>query len=302
METATHQDKISRMKSLVINRNYSVYDPQFTKALKAIPWGDWHDEPRPFFCREQYLEKFPAWIASSRLNAIRGLDRFRERHLINGTTQTFDEAYFVHKNRRLRVFRGEYPYHRRVARENAFLEDEPLAENDYVIVSAPFSATGELHPKFYELLREAGRLEVPVIVDCAYFGTCLGFELDLNFDCIESVSFSLSKGLGLGDIRSGIRFSNISDDNPICQHNRFNHSVMAAARIGLYMMEKFSPDHVPNRFREIQLEVCREIGVAPSSCMHIALGGPEWSHFRVDDAYNTLGIRELVKARYKKAI
>jgi hypothetical protein len=145
-------------------------------------------------------------------------------------------------------------------------------------------------------------LEVPVIVDCAYFGTCLDFELDLNHECIESVSFSLSKGLGLGDIRSGIRFSNISDDNPICQHNRYDHSVMAAARIGLYMMEEFSPDHVPARFREIQLAVCEEIGVAPSRCMHIALGGPEWKNFRVDDAYNTLGIRELVKARYKKLI
>lgn len=302
VESAATAAKISAMKSLVINRNFSVYDPQFTKALKSIPWSDWHDEPRPFLCRDEYVETFSAWIASSRLNSIRGLERFRERHLINGTTQAFDEAYFTHRDRRLRVFRGEYAYHRRVVKNNAFLEDEPLAPNDYVIVSAPFCSTGEMHPEFYSLLKEADRLHVPVIVDCAYFGTCADFHLDLDHGCIESVNFSLSKGLGLGDIRSGIRFSNISDDNPICQHNRYNHSVMAAARIGIYMMKKFSPDHVPERFHEIQRSVCREIDVSPSRCMHIALGGPEWDHFRVDGKYNTLGIRELVRARYKKIV
>ena len=77
---------------------------------------------------------------------------------------------------------------------------------------------------------------------------------------------------------------------------------MAAARIGIFMMKKFSPDHVPERFREIQLSVCREIGVSASRCMHIALGGPEWDHFKVDGKYNTLGIRELVRARYKKIV
>ena len=291
--------RIPQMRELVMNRVLSVYDGQFTKALREIPWESWHRENRPFFCRKEYLDAYREWILSSRLNRIAGLERFRETHLINGTTQTFDEAYFKHKSRRLRTFRGEYGYHRRVMGMASFLEDAPLEANDFAIVSAPFSATGSLHPGFYPLLDEAAGLGVPVIVDCAFFGTCAGFTLNLDHPAIESASFSLTKGLGLGDIRSGVRFSNTNDHNPICEQNRYDHTILAAARIGLYMMKRFPPDHIPTRFQGIQREVCSELGIEPSPCMHIALGGPEWDHFKVDGKYNTLGIRELVKARSK---
>lgn len=290
------------LRALVQNRNFAVYDPLFTKALREIPWADWHGEERPFYCRKEYLEFYPKWIASSALNHIAGLERFRERHLINGTTQTFDEAYMKYRGKRLRLFRGEYAYHHRVFGAAVFLDDSPLESGDFVIVSAPFSATGGLHPGFYSLLDEAGRLGVPVIVDCAYFGTCTDFHLNVDHPAIESVSFSLTKGLGLGDVRSGIRFSNIDDQNPICQHNKYDHTVLAAARIGLYMMKKFSPDHIPLRYREIQLAVCRDLEIDPSPCMHLALGGEEWAHFRYDGKYNTLGIRELIRARAKKVL
>lgn len=293
---------LEAMKAMVINRNFAVYDPLFTKALREIPWADWHSENRPFYCREAYLEKFRAWIASTRLNRITGLDRFRTAHLINGTTQSFDEAYFRHRDKRLRFFRGEYAYHRRILGTAPFLDNAPLAAGDYVIISAPFCSTGSMHPEFYSMLAQAEKLHVPVMVDCAYFGTCADFSLDLSSPAIESVSFSLTKGLGLGDIRSGVRFSNIQDQNPIAQQNTYDHSVLGAARIGLHMMNQFGPDHIPERFFEAQRSACRDLGITPSPCMHLALGGAEWNHFRVDDKYNTLGIRELVKARFQQRI
>lgn len=284
-----------KLKSLVIDRNFAIYDSEFYRALKQLPWAEWTREPRPFFCRREYLERFDAWILGSRLNQITGLGVFSERHLINGTTQTFDEAYFAHRSRRLRVFRGEYAYHRRVLGPLEFLDDAPLAPGDYVIVSAPFCSTGDLHPALPALLHEAARLGVPVIIDCAYFGTCEGITLDLSHPAIESVSFSLTKGLGMGDVRSGVRYSRLTEGG-IFEQNRFEHTVLAAARIGLYMMERFSADHIPNKFREAQREVCATLGVEASRCMHIGLGGSEWDHFRVDGKYNTLGLREAVKA------
>jgi hypothetical protein len=154
----------------------------------------------------------------------------------------------------------------------------------------------------YEIFDEAHKLEIPVIVDCAYFGTCEDFHIDVTHPVIESVSFSLTKGTGLGDIRSGVRYSNIEDKLPICQHNDYDHTVLAAARIGLYMMEIFPPDHIPNKFSAVQKEVCAELGLTPTKCMHLALGDESWSEYAVDKVYNRVGIRELVKARFKKLI
>ncbi len=281
----------------------AIYDYEFTLLLKNIPWAEWMTTTNALRCRPEFLHTFREWIASSRLNRIEGLKRFTQMDLINGTTQTFDEAYYKYAGRRLRFFRGEYAYHRRVGLKWEFIGDSPLAPGDFIIVSAPFCSDGRVPAGLDKILDEAHTLEVPVIVDCAYFGTCEGLELDVTHPAIESVSFSLTKGLGLGDIRSGIRFSNLEDQNPIRQQNIYDHTVLAAARIGLYMMERLGPDFIPLKYSEIQKQVCAELGLLPTPCMHLALGpGGVWENYRVDDKFQRVGIRNLVRARFKGEI
>lgn len=285
---------------LLTQKTHAIYDYDFIQALKKMPLAEWLEKPAPFRCRWAYLDHYHHWIRSSRLNSIVGLERFQRRDLINGTTQTFDEAYMKYAHRRLRVFRGEYRYHMRIVPQWRFLEDEPLATNDYVIISAPFCSTGDAHPQMNSVLDECERLRVPVIVDCAYFGTCENIHLELSHPAIESVSFSLSKGTGMGDVRSGIRYSNLNDNNPICQQNNYDHSVLFAARVGLYMMETFSPDFIPERYSAVQKQVCRALGLKPTPCMHLALGDSSWDNFKIDDLYNRVGVRELVRNEFKK--
>ncbi len=284
---------------LITQKTHAVYDFDFIKALQKIPFSEWLEKPAPFRCRQEYLEFYDRWIQTSKLNSVHGLERFSRRDLINGTTQTFDEAYMKYASRRLRVFRGEYRYHLRIVQNWAFLDDGPVHENDYVIVSAPFCSTGNVHPQFYALLDECAKARVPVIVDCAYFGTCENIHLDLSHRAIESVSFSLSKGTGMGDIRSGIRYSNLNDNNPICQQNNYDHTVLLAARVGLYMMDNFTPDFIPLRYSAVQKSVCAQLGLTPTPCMHLALGDDTWNSFRIDDTYNRIGIRELVRNEFK---
>lgn len=287
-------------QELLSTKTFAIFDYDFIKALQKMPLHEWLAVPAPFRCREEYLEFYCHWIQSSRLNSIKGLESFPRRDLINGTTQTFDEAYMKYAHRRLRLFRGEYRYHTRCVPSWQFIEDEPLAINDYVIVSAPFCSTGDVHPQMLELLETCSRLHIPVILDCAYFGTCADFHLDVNHPAIESVSFSLSKGTGMGDVRSGIRFSHLNDNFPICQQNNYNHTVLFAAKVGLYMMQTFSPDFIPERYQSVQKAVCKKLEITPTKCMHLALGDSTWSEFRVDDKYNRIGLRELVRTEYKK--
>lgn len=288
------------LKSLVSNRTEAVYDFEFVKALRDLPWREWFEEEgRPLDCQGEYVDFYPKWIASSEKNKFTGLDHFPFRTLINGTTQCFDEAYFRYKERRLRIFRGEYAYHKRICTNFVFIEDEPIKENDWVIVSTPFCSTGDVHPEFFNLLDQAHKKNVPVIVDCAFFGTCSGVNVDLSHPAITEVCFSLTKGLGMGDMRSGIRFSKTSDLYPIDQQNKFKHNVLLTARIGLYMMKKFGPDHIANKFLKHQESVCKDLGITPTPCMHIGLGKiEEWpGEFLIDEKYCRIGLKHAVKSR-----
>lgn len=290
-------------QNLVGKKTNAVFDPAFTKALKQVPWAEWLEKSPPFDCRKEYLQTLHEWIQASRLNSVRGLERFSERDLTIGTTQSFDEFYYRYADRRLRFFRGEYAYHRRIVKTWSFLEDAPLSDRDYLIISWPFCSTGAKHPRMDEILHQARQLRIPVLIDGAYFGTCQGLDFDFAHPAIEAVCFSISKSLGLGDIRSGIRYSFYTDDLPIRQQNRFNHTILADAKIGLYMMEKFSADYIPMQYREAQESVCREARLSPTPCMHLALGEESiWSDYKIDETYNRVGIRELVKARKKNKI
>jgi hypothetical protein len=288
---------------LVGQKTNAVYDAKFNKIFKSIPWQQWFAEHNdPLDCKSEYLDTYKQYLSAMKSNHISGLDRFSQFHLINGTTQTFDEAYYKYSNRRLMMYRGEYAYHRRIVHDWAFIEDTPIQPNDYVIVSVPHCTTGDVPVDFYEMLDTCARLKVPVIVDCAYIGTCCDVAVDLEHPAIESVSFSLTKGTGTGHIRSGIRFSNIIDDMPICQQNRYNHTILGAAKVGIYFMKELqSPDYIPNIYRTHQLSICEEFGITPTKCMHIALGDADWEEFIVDGYYR-IGIRNLVKARKQGTI
>lgn len=282
---------------LVGDRTAAVYDNRFNKLYASVPWQEWFENPDPLECREEYLDTYHGYLGAMRLNSIHGLGSFSQRHLINGTTQTFDEAYHRHAGRRLRITKGEYAYHKRAVPGYVFIGDDAIRSGDYVIISVPHCSTGDVPDGFADLLDECHAMDVPVIVDCAYIGTCHGIEFDASHPAIESVSFSLTKGAGLGHVRSGIRYSNLDDGYPIAQQNRFNHTVLGAAKIGLYFMRELgTPDFIPSIYREHQISACADAGITPTPCMHLAIGGDAWQDYNVD-GYNRIGIRNLVKAR-----
>jgi hypothetical protein len=290
------------MKELLTKKTQAIYDHQFFLALQDIPIKEWMVKPNPLDCKEEYLKRFDQLIHLSQENTVEGLERFESHHLIHGTTQAFDEAYLRYSGRRLRLLRGEYAYHKRVNPDFCFFGqgEEPLRENDYIIISFPFCSTGDLPENFNDILNECEKLGVPVEVDCAYFGTCTGLNFNLGHQAIKAVSFSLSKSMGLGDIRSGIRYSNYSDAMPIAQQNSYNHLPLMSAKIGLYMMSKFDFDYIPRTYRKHQLAVCSQLDLKATPCMHLALGQKEgYSDYLVDDKYFRVGLRDLVKAHKK---
>lgn len=292
-------------KYLIRSAN-SVYDPEFAEHIAGSPLREWIEQDR-LNCQDEYVDKVFEWIQSSRLNRFAGLETFPHRYLVNGVTQSLDEFHFRHRRRNIVTARGEYPYTRDALGDDFiygddFLEDRRgLRIGDALILSCPFSATGDVHPRMSEWLDEALTRQVPVLIDCAFFGTCGGLSVDLSHPAIEAVAFSLTKGLGTGAFRSGVEFSRVTHGHVTIQ-NHWRHNLLGNARIGIHLMERFSPDHIFTKYRQAQLVACTRFGLTPTPTIHLALGGPDWAYFSRDGHCNRIGIKLAVAEEYKKGV
>ena len=291
---------------------HAVWEPKWQVVLRNAPWDEWIEDDEFFNCKDVFLERMHSWIVSNKLNNINveSLERFSRRDSIVGTTQALDEFHWRHRGRHLRVFRGEYAYNKRIYEtfgeidvfnmhlDKASGEYRGLAQNDFVIISLPFAGTGDRHYQMDEMLDDAKELDVPVLVDCAWFGTCMNIDFDFSHPAIAEVCFSTSKGLGCGRYRSGIRYSNY-ENGMIYQHNNYNHLVGSNMQLAMWMMGHFKSDHIPTRFREMQQDICNEFSIVPSNCMHVGLA-PEteaWKVFEIAGIHYRVGLNKAIKMR-----
>jgi hypothetical protein len=250
----------------------------------------WFD--RDYNVQNEFLDYYPKWIESSQSCVVTGLDTFPYRFVSLGVTQTLDWFHLecARNNWKMRLFRGEYPYNRDVFDFDEFIDDESLKPGDAVIISVPFSANGDLHPCYNEIMKTCNKLNIPVMVDCAWFGTCYDLSWSLNYECIKVVAFSTTKGLQTGNWRSGICFSKWNHGSLAVQ-TEWNHGIHMNTYIGLMLMKEFSPDFVPNLYKQSQKEVCDYFNLIPSKTVHIATGDDQWNYFSRDTAYNRINLR-----------
>jgi len=273
---------------------YLYLEEHFFKSMDVTKFTDAPDE---------FLEVYPEWIASSKLNKITGYNKLPYRFVSLGTTQGMDwwHYYCMANGLRLRMLRGEYPYNRDVILEGEwtnerYIEDAPLVAGDAVIISMPFSGSGTKHDRMEELLDTCDQLGIPVFVDCAWFGTCHGIVADLDRECIKMIAFSTTKGLSCGNWRAGIVFSRLNEGSLSVQ-TEWKHGIHMNVALGTALMKNFSPDTVPEKFLPSHLAVCGHYGFSPTNTVHIAQAPmtDEWKRFSRDGAFNRVNIRNAVK-------
>lgn len=217
---------------------------------------------------DRFLTVYNQWIRNTKLNQIEGLDAFPVAAFANGTSEGFDKFYLKNHTRRFRCYHGEYMYHPASWR-NYFpgwsrIEDEPLHENDAVVVSLPFSDTGDVHSDFDRLTAECTQLGVPVLVDMAFYGIVGGLAVDLDRPCVTDITFSLSKTFPIAHARAGMRLTREDDDDSLLVHHKTKYTNRLGAGLGIELMQHYPADYNYNRWRPNQERLCRELGVEPS--------------------------------------
>lgn len=214
----------------------------------------------------EYCNSYKQWILSTKLNSIKGLEQFPYLTYSNGTTESFDKFYIKHRNKKIKVLQEEYLYHKNYSGAESFYNINSLSKGDALIISAPFVKTGNIHPLMEDILNTCDRLQIPVLIDSAYFGLCGNLNFNFEHPCIEDITFSLSKVFGTYEYRIGIRFSKTNYDG-MSQLNSTGYVNRFGAALGIELMREQDPDYLFNRFREKQLEFCKSLDLEASNCV-----------------------------------
>ena len=275
-------------RNLEFGGSFAIQDSETLEILKSpIDLKCLHD---PLIV-QRFLDRYNVWINSTSLNSIKGLELFSHRCYSNGTTESFDKFYLKNHLKRFRCFRGDYVYHTLAWRNThnwKWLDDEDVKEGDAVIISLPFADTGDVHTQYHSVLETCSKLNVPVLVDCAYFGICSDIEFNLTYSCITDVVFSLSKTFPIAHARVGIRYTKVDDDDTLFMYHKIGYNNRAGAELGLKFLDVFSPDYIPNKYKSKQLEFCKILNVTPSKTILFGLGSSEWGAYNRGGSINRL--------------
>jgi len=221
---------------------------------------------------KKYLKLYFSWIQKSKLNKIIGIKKFNKLSYTYGTSQAFDEFYSKYKLLRFRCFKGEFKYHEIIWKENKYkweyIEDDKIKKNDAVIISVPFSDFGSEHPKTKDVISQCEKLNVPVLIDFAYYSISRNINFNVNKKCIKVLTFSLSKSFyGAERIRIGIRLKKKKDYDSPDLFNEMGMVSKIAIGAGIRLLKKFKTDYCQNKYRKKQIKICKLLNLIPSDCV-----------------------------------
>jgi len=227
-----------------------------------------------------FEDRWPGWIQSSPHYQLNHLDLFTCTCYSQGSQESFLNFYFVNREKRFRIFRGEYWWHMQIWKNLglhwAYVEDDDIRPGDVCIVSFPFAMAGDQHPRYHWLVEQCEHQGVELLVDFIYLPNSMdqAVSVDLSPDCIRTVTFSLSKTFPVQCAKIAVRMSKDKIMDPMQVSNDENVANRLACGLGVDIMDEFAPDYMVNKYRHQQQHWCQQLGLTASKVVHFAFGKP----------------------------
>jgi hypothetical protein len=241
---------------------------QFVKDQGALN----HDK-----VKNDYLNTYKEWMFST--HNAEGHRQYDQMCYTHGTTETFSQFYIRYRNaRRLRIKKGDYFYHSMMHRlwygdRFAWLDDDEIKEGDVLVISVPFSQTGDVPGNLEDILNECDKKSVPVLLDLAYINIAKGLDINLEHPCIEYITSSLSKVFPLELNRVGIRLqkNKFEDQLYVINEDGYNYINIQNCYVATKLMQQFPADYIYNKYLLKQKQYCEELDLVPSKCVIFGL-------------------------------
>lgn len=261
----------------------AIQDPKTTEFVFSLLESGLQKSMSSDFLKE-FENTFADWLCAHSTNRITGLENF-DAHFSTGTTQGFDSFYFRHRHCRFRCLVGEYFYHLKTWESNGvhweFITDaDTILPGDALVISVPFCDNGGAPSNYEKILKKCAELNVPVLVDCCYFPISGGLEINLNYSCIDTVCFSLSKSFPVARMRIGMRYLRKGIYDGQALHSNINYNNNLSALLGLKIINQFGSDYMYCTYIDRQNEICSKLpGLTATNCISFAVGDEEWSQY-----------------------
>ena len=280
-------------KHLSFGHSAAINDANVLNAMQNINL----DQFSNIDINKQFCQAYLDWIKQHPHNTT-GLDNFKYAVYSHGTSEAFDKFYMKNLNRRFRIFRSEYLYHQLAWRNSKlnwdYIEDGKLDGNDAVIISYPFADTGNKHEQMDFILHNCSALNVPVLIDCAYYTISSELDFDFNHKCITDITFSLSKTFPVAHARIGMRLTKEDNDDTLFVYEKANYQNRLGAILGLELINNFSSDYIVNKYRTTQIKFCKITNTKPSSTVLFGIGGDEWIDYNRGSNTNRLSFHNYL--------
>ena len=261
---------------------YSIYDQETCgvrdSLISSFTLKNFYDKEKAEKIKKEYIETYKKWMFSS--HNINGCDKYKFGCFTNGTRESFNFYYLRYlPTKRLRIAKGEYFFHQMLKGiysdyvKFAWIDDEPIKKGDFVLISVPFSDTGNTPNYLESMLDICDDLEVPVMIDLAYLNISKGLTFNLDHKCIKYIVSSLSKVFPVENFRIGIRLQKEIFEDPLTVINElyYNYINLLSARLGTGLMSTFRADYIFNKYKDKQRDACAKLDLSMSSCVYFGL-------------------------------
>jgi hypothetical protein len=215
---------------------------------------------------EQFKDKATKFIFGSTLNMLSGINAFPFVGIMAGCTQFIDNLYMQGP---IQVLRNDYRYHERLGL--AYVKDVgSLIPDIPLIIAMPFSSIGAPHQDMEEILEECRIKNIHVHIDGAWITCSRDVIFDFSHPVIKSVGISLSKGLGLGWNRIGLRWAKEQTNDSISIMNDFHMENRMPIMVANYVLDHVSNDYLWTKYGDLNAKICNDFDLVPSKAIHMA--------------------------------
>lgn len=235
----------------------------------------------------KYRSYWTEWLNFSNNKSLLGLENFKHADYVQGTSQTFDNFILKHcYNKQILVLEGDFQYHGCLGKHVDFkyikyphhLESAIQGPDLHaLLISAPFSDFGSIHPQFEYYMNVCEENHIPVCLDLAYWGIAKNIHINLNdFPAIKEVTCSLSKPFfTLENHRVGIRFTREYADDGVSMLNEVKMANNFSMYLAVEYMKHFSPDYNWEKYKTQYEQICHDQELVYTDTVIFGLGDEE---------------------------
>lgn len=276
---------MKKYKHLLIEKAAPVNDPSQLELEKKIFSKE---IALPVVSQEEFSEKMHQWLHSNTNNNLRGLGEYNHREVCIGVTGFIDNLIMKYGIENLQIFEHDYTYYKRLCPDKIWATVGNLIPKQPLLIALPFPGFGDVHQSMSEILDECIEKQIPVFIDGAWMTAATGIDFDFDHPAIQSVAFSLSKGMSLDWNRIGIRYSKVIDPtDSISIANKFATNNIIDMSVGMVYMENFHQSYQWEKYGKLYHEACKQFLLRPTKCLHMA------RHFNTGAPY---GLRDVMLA------